>query len=312
LTDRLRDPVPAPFNAHPQDTVAVDRGTGIVIVNRYGGLFTSSDRGETFRRVNVDRGGGGSFAAWSIVSHPEGGKHLVLSCDCSAYQFSEDGGKTWDNRPSRTRFDYAAADWDSMSFIGTPHESPSILLSDDGATKWRTTSFTDSSDPHWGVGIFSATEMVVYKDGIQRSTDAGKTWTTVLQGPACVGAVIVSRGIGYWMSNRDGKGQILTTKDKGLTWTVLGKPLAAQGWFGPALGRDKDHMVVLTQEGIVETTDAGEHWSLVTAYPPGAPKGALRTTRYSFGLAYDPRQEIFYLSAPRGSLTGATLWRYTR
>jgi photosystem II stability/assembly factor-like uncharacterized protein len=311
LTDRLRDPVPFKINAHPQDTVAVDRTTGILIVNRYGGLYTSRDRGESFSRVEGDRGGGGSFAAWSIASHPEGGKHLVVSCDCSALQYTEDGGKTWENRPNRIRFDYCAADWDSMSFIGAPHESTSILLSTDGAKTWQPTRFKDNGDPHWGVGIFSPTELVVFKEGIQRSADGGQTWTPVLQGPSCVGSVLVSQGIGYWMANQEGKGRVLITRDKGLTWTVMGKPLGAPGWFGPCFGRDKS-LFVLGQEGILETTDAGEHWTLVTAYPPGAPEGNLKTTRYSFGLAYDPQQDIFYLSAPRGGLVGATLWRYVR
>jgi len=312
LTGRLLDPVPFKVKAHPQDTVAVDRKTGMVIVNRYGGLYTSSDRGETFRRVDVDRGGGGSFAAWSIISHPEGSRHLVVSCDCAAVQYSEDGGKTWENRPSPIRFDYAAADWESGSFIAAPHESTAILLSTDGARTWLPTSFKDYGDPHWGVGIFSPKELVVYKDGIHRSADGGQTWTTVLQGPSCVGAVIHMQGTGYWMANQDGLGRVLITTDKGVTWTVLGKPLAAPGWFGPCLGRDRNHLLVLSQEGIVETTDAGEHWTLVAAYPATAPKGSLRTTRYSFGLAYDVQQGICYLSAPKPNLNGATLWRYAR
>jgi len=71
-------------------------------------------------------------------------------------------------------------------------------------------------------------------------------------------------------------------------------------------------MVVLTKEGIFETVDAGAHWTLVSGYPPGMPKGSLRSTRCSFGLAYDSQHETFFVSAPNGNLGGATLWRYSR
>jgi hypothetical protein len=88
----------------------------------------------------------------------------------------------------------------------------------------------------------------------------------------------------YWVVD----GALITTKDKGKSWTKLSDLKDAR--FGPIFGKHAEHMFVLTGIGIVESTDGGKSWSKASAAP--------KEMKGLGGLAwmeYDPVHDVVYV-----------------
>jgi hypothetical protein len=84
---------------------------------------------------------------------------------------------------------------------------------------------------------------------------------------------------------------VLVSKDKGATWAVLGSPVAAGA--GPYFGKDEKSIMVVTKQGLSETTDAGQTWNVVAPLPPGY---EFSPTGWFVNFAWDPVRNVFYIS----------------
>jgi photosystem II stability/assembly factor-like uncharacterized protein len=126
--------------------------------------------------------------------------------------------------------------------------------------------------------------MVVSDYGIWRSTDAGATWVLVSTNTPPAGTPTVFKGIAYWTTGKS----ILTSKDKGATWTDLGLPVDAM--FGPMFGKDASHLIVVGKVGFQESKDGGKTWQVVAPLPPG-----FTVNRVGPNYAWD--HHIFYASS---------------
>ena len=125
--------------------------------------------------------------------------------------------------------------------------------------------------------------------GIQRSTDGGATWQKVSDLEPIGRVAQVHKGTAYWL----GREGLLVSKDRGATWSVQGKPVAAT--IGPMIDpRNDKRIAVAGLKGIARSNDGGETWTTVAA---ALPKGFTmpRAGWYS-NVAWDPVHDVVYAS----------------
>src|ERR1019366_7076118 len=88
----------------------------------------------------------------------------------------------------------------------------------------------------------------------------------------------------YWVVD----GALIVTKDQGKSWQKISA--LKDGRFGPIFGKTADHLFVLTQSGIVESTDGGQAWTK----PFPAPKEMKGISNLSW-MEYDPNHDVVYI-----------------
>jgi outer membrane protein assembly factor BamB len=275
--------------------VAVDPVSGAVFMVVPGqGIWKSTDQGGTFTRVDEGTIGGRCETSFSLAFDPAGERLACFMLDGKCGR-TVDGGKTWVPFTGLGRnWDYAAVDWsgrDVENIFAARHETGGeVFLSSDGGKRWEKL-FTDPEfERSGGLGIFDA-ETLVYTQrgkGIQRSTDAGKTWTRVSELEPSGRVVAVRKRAAYWLSPEG----LLVSRDQGLTWTLQGTAVDASigPYFDPA---NENRIAVAGAKGIFESADGGESWEHIAALPEGfvLPKGGW----YS-NVAWDPARGIYYAS----------------
>ena len=90
------------------------------------------------------------------------------------------------------------------------------------------------------------------------------------------------------------------SEDQGKSWQKISD--LKDGRFGPIFGKNADHLFVLAQAGIVESTDGGKSWA--KAIP--APKDMKGVSTLSW-LEYDPVNDTLYVMK-----MGSELFRWQR
>lgn len=270
-----------PGQAGPTAGVACDPTTGdVYMLITEQGLWKSADHGANFERVDNKSISGRCETAYALDVNPAGKGVAVFPVYGSA-ALTSDAGKTW-QKSKESHIDSVALDWDSLTLLALKHESGgNLIFSTDAAKSW-----TSLGKGYSGMGLFDAKTLVTTSKGkgIARSTDAGKTWEHVSDLQPTGQSMRIRNGNGYWLA-ADG---LLITRDKGLTWSLLGTSVKAT--VGPFFGKDPSHLIVLSKQGISESTDDAQTWKLVTPLPPKVDGGIMTC------LAYDPISDIFYLS----------------
>src|SRR4051812_13109610 len=149
------------------------------------GLWRSSNHGKTFARADDNHVGGRCETSFSINPDPAGGRFACFMLDghCA---WTTDSGKTWTSMKEMGRnWDYAAVDWSTdtvKNIFAEQHEvGGKAYLSNDGGQSWKLLFEDKEFDKTGGLGIFDAKTLVRTRSGtgIERSTDAGATWTKV-------------------------------------------------------------------------------------------------------------------------------------
>jgi photosystem II stability/assembly factor-like uncharacterized protein len=275
--------------------VVVDPTTGDVYMIVAGqGVWKSTDRAKTFKRCDGGKVGGRCETAYSLNFDPAGKRLACFMLDGKC-AWTEDGGRTWESFKDVGRnWDFAAVDWSApkvKSILAGLHESGGkVMFSGDGGKSWKQLFEDPEFDRTGGAGIFDEKTLVYAQKGkgIQRSTDAGQTWTKISDREPLGRVVAIVKKKAYWLS-KDG---LLVSTDKGATWNLQGTAVEAS--IGPMFDpKDEKRMVVAGVKGIFRTTDGGESWTKIAALPPGAdiPKPGW----YS-NVAWDPIGDIFYVS----------------
>jgi photosystem II stability/assembly factor-like uncharacterized protein len=275
--------------------VVCDPTTGHLYLALAGqGIWKSTDRGATFARIDAGSIGGRCETSFSLHLDPAGKRLACFMLDGKS-AFTTDAGATWKPMTSLGRnWDYAAVDWsakDVATIFAARHEvGGEVYLSTDAGQNWKLLW----KDPAWekrgGLGIFDATTLVRHWPGrgIERSADAGATWTKVSDLKPHGRVVIVRGPTAYWLSP-DG---LLISKDKGVTWEKIGDQ--CPGAVGPMLdpGDDK-HFATAGPKGIYETTDGGRSWTLVATLPA---KFDFPMPGWYTNVTWDPANRLFYTS----------------
>jgi len=150
--------------------------------------------------------------------------------------------------------------------------------------------------------------------GILRSTDFGQTWTKV--GDYTLhGTCPVHYGPNIYWAAKEG---VVVSRDRGMTWSVCGSPIA-NIVFGPYFGRNEQEMMVVSYiDGYSITRNGGQSWTQVAPFFGDAPDawGAPtneRTCRPADGrhwrgalwyFGWDAERNILY-----SSLFGGDVWK---
>lgn len=284
--------------AWPGETagVAVDPTSGDVYMIVTGqGVWKSTDTGKTFARVDGGRVGGRCETSFALNVDSDGKRLACFMLDGKC-AWSGDAGKSWTSFTDVGRnWDYAAVDWSAgavKTIFAALHESGGqVMFSSDGGKSWNKLFKDAEFDKTGGLGIFDEKTLVYTQKGkgIQRSTDAGQTWTKVADREPIGRIVNVNKGKAYWLA----KEGLLVSADKGVTWSFQGKAVDASvgPYFDP---RDEKRIVVAGAKGIFQTDDGGEAWKLVTPLPEGFEK--LPKAGWFTNVAWDPVHDLFYVS----------------
>ncbi len=281
----------------PQGTagVAVDPATGDVFMIVPGqGIWKSADQGKTFARADGGEIGGRCETSYSLQFDPAGGRLACFMLDGKC-AMTADGGKTWNPLTGLGRnWDYAAVDWSGSpvrNIFAARHETGGeVFLSGDGGKTWNRLFADPEFEKTGALGIFDADTLVYTMKGrgIQRSTDAGRTWTRISDLEPWGRVVRVRSGIGYWLS-REG---LLTSRDRGATWARQGTAVEAS--VGPLFDpKDEKRLAAAGPKGIFVSADGGETWKAVAPLPEkfGMPKPG-----WFANVDWDPARGLFYAS----------------
>jgi hypothetical protein len=261
--------------------VGVDRMTGeVYMMVCDNGLWKSSDQGKTFARVDGGAIGGRCETGFALDIDPSGNRVACFPVYGPA-ALSLDAGKTW-QKSTAQHVDCIAVAWPDLAMLSIKHESGGeMIASPDGGKTWKSIG-----KGYHGVGLFDAKTLVACKTGggILRSTDGGASWTSASDLKPTGKAMHVFDGSGYWLGDKG----VLTSRDKGATWSLLGSPVSCT--LGPYFGKDLNHLVVFGRQGAMATSDGGKTWKLAAPLPPGIDGD------YMCNFGWNPQRDVFYAS----------------
>jgi hypothetical protein len=167
------------------------------------------------------------------------------------------------------------------------HESGGLLLASRDGGK----TFDEVGKGHGPAWVFDNKTAVVAemktkdrpKPALLRTTDAAKTFKPCGDWSATALPKWRDDTL-YWLVD----GALIASKDRGETWEK--RCDLKGGRVGPIFGKDAKHMLVLTNNEIVETTNGGTTWPIKTTLPKEL-KGVSALT----WLEFDPIHDAVYV-----------------
>lgn len=280
--------------------VVVNRTNGDLTIKVVGqGLWRSSDHGKNWARVDGEMISGRDETGWATNADANApGRLASFSLDGHAGWTTD--GMTWKRFATLGRnWDYGSVDWSAAepkTIIAAKHEtSPpgEIYLTRDGGVSWRLLGvhLQEKRERISMVGALGG-DTVIYSngDGIQRSADAGRTWSRVSDINPLTRIPVYFDGVHY-LGCTNG---LLTSVDRGATWKAQGAP--ANIWIGPLFGATAREMLVVGKDGVFATTNGGTSWTRAADLKPK--EGGFVFTPNWFGCyAWDPVNKFLYASS---------------
>jgi hypothetical protein len=280
--------------------VVVNRTNAEVTIKVVGfGMWRSSDQGKNWRRIDGDAISGRDETGWATSADQNSpGRITSFSLDGTAGWTTD--GTEWKRFKALGRnWDFGSVDWGSpvpKTIIGAKHETTppgEVYLTQDGGVSWKQLAIHIGGRPEklGMVGALNPSTLIYGKeDGIQRSTDAGETWTKVSSANPQTRIPVLFGGVHY-LGTTNG---LIVSKDLGATWQEQGSKVNI--WLGPFFGRDEKEMLVVGKEGIFVTKNGGEAWTRAAALKP-KDRGFVFTPHWFGCYAWDPINNILYASA---------------
>ena len=280
-------------------------GSGTLLVGTPGqGVFRSVDDGETWRRASIDQGMHSDAIIRTLAVHSLsalGGQTVFAGSDLGLYR-SDDAGERWQllDTPMNRQVVWSVA-FDSahpetmIAGTGTP-SSPRIFRSSDGGASWKSET-VDIAPECAAVGVPRPTGIAfdpadpndvwlgLEVDGVRRSRDGGRTWTTAAEaiGNLDVHNVAVAGGppkTVFVLVNND----IWLSRDDGESWRALGVRQNFTPYHYPrgvTVKPDDPRVVYITlgdatpgrMGAVLRSTDTGDTWETLPL--PVAPNSAM-------------------------------------
>ena len=240
-----------------------------------GGLFKSSDRGDSWQlvrslwdvpeRSNWFGGGYDVPGIHSISIDPRDTKVILVGVSCGGAWRSSDGGETWTVSSTGMRADYMPPEMNENEAVQDPH---------------RLSRSNGSPDVLW----------CQHHNGIWRSDSGGSQWTEI------TGVPVSNFGFAVAAHPRDGNTawfapaeadqrrlpagaamSVTRTRDGGKTFDVLRNGLPQQDCYdlvyrhGLAVDDDGASLLMVSTSGNVwSSNDAGDSWQALPAHLPPA------------------------------------------
>ena len=279
--------------------VVVNRLTGEVTIKVVGhGLWRSVDEGKSWSRVDAGKVGGRDETGWATTQDQQTpGRIASFSLDGPAGWTVD--GKTWQSFTSLGRnWDFGSVDWSvpgPKTIVAAKHETDpfgEVHASSDGGVTWRQLDIHLAGKPDRlsMCGALGEKTFIYSKDdGIQRSTDAGVTWTRVSPVNPQTRLPVFFAGA-YWLGSDKG---LIVSRDFGATWKEQGSPVDV--WLGPFFGAAEKDIVVVGKNGAFRTSDAGTTWTKAADLHPNL-KGFSFAPRWFGCYAWDPVHDTLYAS----------------
>jgi len=196
-------------------------------------------------------------------------------------------------------WDYGSVDWGAthpQTIIAAKHEtSPpgEVYATVDGGVTWNQLSIhlQESRGQISMIGAMDRKSFIYSTgEGILRSPDLGKSWAKVSEARPQTRVPVLFKQVHY-LGTAAG---LLVSPDQGRTWQAQGAPVDI--WQGPFFGSDEKSMVVVGQDGVFLSKNAGQAWAHL-ADLKAKDKGFLFTVNWFGCYAWDPRREILYASS---------------
>ena len=320
--------------------VVVDRHTGAVSVGLNGppyGIWTSNDAGDTWSRIDDGHIFGGWVRPASMYMDPDAPGRLVvfrvwppgpegdLLCQSG---YTTDGGSTWSVFDNSKKFQRLAgwrhgmADFtqDPPALIAQSRIRAGIQVSRDGGESWdkcgmkgivvdycytedyllATSTNVDRTTRmrFRGYGIIGDQVLIAKYDGVHRSSDGGENWTKVSEELVNGITPVACGGQLYWAAESG----VLVSSDAGASWELLGTALP-QVRQGPMFGANNDELVVVCNDGVYRSQDAGGSWNKISDLH--LVEDSWRAKQLDLALhhdyAYDPTRQLLYVAGFAGS-----------
>lgn len=280
--------------------VVVNRTNGDVTIKVVGlGLWRSANQGKHWQRVDGDTISGRDETGWTTSADQDSPTRLAsFSLDGSAGWTTD--GLHWRSFTTLGRnWDYGSVDWATpvpQTIIAAKHETTppgEVYVTTDGGVTWKQlpVHLSANRDRVSMIGALNATTLIYGNgDGIQRSTDTGRTWTQVSAANPQTRIPVRFHGTHYL----GGPNGLLVSRDLGASWQAQGA--AVDVWQGPFFGRDERELLVVGKDGVFVTQDAGVTWRKAAELKPK--DGGFAFTANWFGCyAWDPVNGLLYASA---------------
>lgn len=212
---------PPPHQGHVKEIVI--QGDRLYVGIEVGALLVSEDGGGSFRALPVDPDPA-EVDMHRIAVHPDRPGRIIVSNGLVGMMESHDDGTTWQRNAFAAELDYPEP------MVAHPDQPDLIFVG--GAVGWP---------PHW------------YRLGrargrIARSTNGGKSWTTLLGGlpngqrAMWGGLTLEAWTDGYALYAADTDGQVFASRDGGETWCMIAEvaPVSKGDFYrGLAKGRPR-------------------------------------------------------------------------
>lgn len=271
-----------------------------------GGLFVSSDKGETWKASSVFPTVEGvknlqTASVFNLVDDPSDSNTFYWASRGNGLFYTTDGAKSWQRAiaPLNTGFIYAVAVHPKdhcTVFVSTGNN---IYRTSDCLRSWSLLYREERADSVQSISVnpFSSLEVIMVKNSgdVLMSKDGGVAWQ-VLKRSAGARWLFAkydpnTQNRIYLASEKKG---LFRSDDNGATWKDLSKPLKK---YAGALkyrslyvyGSKTDVLYWISQYGILRSEDAGESWvpfELITS--PGSVK------IYGFAVNPENEKELYY------------------
>jgi hypothetical protein len=270
--------------------IVVDRATGdVFMVIPDQGIWRSSDRGDSFSRIDGGKIGGRCETGFSLNFDPLGKRLACFMLDGPS-GYTLDGGKTWQSMLGNQRgWDAGSIQWSAektANIFALRHEcGGEVYTSNEMGKSWKLKGNAFAS-----VGIFDAMIFVATREkeqGIFRTTDGGNSWVKVSELQPAGRDIRILKSAAYWTSAKG----LLVSKDRGQTWQLQGSEVECS--FGPYFGKDEMHIMVVGKNGFFLTADSGREWQQVAPLPPDY---NVTIPGWFLNFGWDPHANIFYAS----------------